>query len=357
VVSSYHIDCGAKCLDLPPAVIREALESLDCVFWDDINDDYRHPLACPDSELECWSVCLQFGHLFAKLLQGGEWAKWLNPSMTMTMTMTTPMASTSSNSAAALQVAAQFSAKFAEAEASVARTVEFLTSKGFVKSELSYEHLSVYVELAGPIANEAVRREVESLRLGKDCLSGVVGLLDATEAATAAEKATKTEDSKVQPLFKPIVAATATATSPSDAENYGAWGFMDSTFKLEVDEDDGKNVNVVMQGSRYSIGGRKMPSLISFLEKEMRTKIDLNAGGGGECESWKNISKSELTCRQRFGLKSIVGSHVEDFSEEPKCRCRHGTGQSQEDIYMLRNEFSIRAPDCVVWPANQEVRE
>ena len=159
-----------------------------------------------------------------------------------------------------------------------------------------------------------------------------------------------------------------------------------------------------MAGSRYSISGRPLPKLVPFLEEEMQLNISDNigcatsatngaaeggVGGGGEGGGGVSASgggngggrlpadvsppalaEPELSTDSLAALRAALagGGRLSLGRGE---RCRHGVGQSLEEVYYLRTagvsgnqgearpreedggKEELRMPDAVVWPTTE----
>jgi len=81
-VSEYHINAGAKLLQIPARTLKSSLESLGCPMYADLEDLSDAPLPLPHSESELWSVVLQYGHHYAPFLNKTHphWSEWLDGS-------------------------------------------------------------------------------------------------------------------------------------------------------------------------------------------------------------------------------------------------------------------------------------
>jgi len=160
----------------------------------------------------------------------------------------------------------------------------------------------------------------------------------------------------VTPLFRnearETVTDTAHSMSFSAMESFGAWGYKDSKFILSV-EDDGRKC-VTMRGDRYKISGTPMPKLIPFLEKETNVKVDLFKTSLPSIPYVSNLDTDFLPEDINL-LLSILKNDKNRVSTESIDRARHGTGHSQEDMFMIRsNELDkIRLPDAVVFPEDE----
>jgi len=119
-----------------------------------------------------------------------------------------------------------------------------------------------------------------------------------------------------------------------------------------------------MKGNRYSICGRKLKKLVPFLEKEMKTRL--------------NVGKEVLPIPRKSKVKELYGGVVgdglegevtrmfEDICSKVNCvfgrdvddligRVRHNFGHCQSDIYAIRTGEVGRIPDGVVHVTSEEI--
>ena len=132
-------------------------------------------------------------------------------------------------------------------------------------------------------------------------------------------------------------------------ETLGFWGFRDSGFVLHLSRNG--ETFVTMKGDRYSICGKPLRKLIPFIEKETSTRIN-------------PLIESPFPSRTPVQLPSdlsdenlnLLKSTFTKISISAADRIRHGSGHSQEDMYLIRSGAikNIRLPDAVVWPSSEE---
>lgn len=131
-------------------------------------------------------------------------------------------------------------------------------------------------------------------------------------------------------------------------EALGFWGYHDSKFVVRTDR---KGIPfVTMDGSRYFLRDKRVTKLLPFIETETNIKINLLN------EAFSNRG-SEMICSPCILSNEhirLLNSLVPETSTAAKDRIRHGTGQSQEDIFAIRIGISIRVPDIVIWPESEE---
>lgn len=132
-------------------------------------------------------------------------------------------------------------------------------------------------------------------------------------------------------------------------ESLGYWGFKDSGFVLRATTDS--SPSVVMKGTRYDLCGKPLKKLIPFIESETAVRINLSneAFPCGVRPSTNQCCLSQTDLDDLSRVVSRVSVSTADCA-------RHGTGHSQEDVFLLRSGqiSTIRIPDAVVWPSSEE---
>ena len=131
---------------------------------------------------------------------------------------------------------------------------------------------------------------------------------------------------------------------PRGEERLDGWGFADSGFRVD------ERGEVEFTGSRYAIGGKKIPSLLPWAEGIIELKLDPRD---------KNASHYPTRVPDRIenesfelALASKLGASRIEI--DPKQRLRHGHGHTQEDMWGAKWGGLARVPDLVVWPANED---
>ena len=142
------------------------------------------------------------------------------------------------------------------------------------------------------------------------------------------------------------------------SESFGAWGYQDSGFVAEVREDGSRAV--VMKGNRYKICNVALPRLIPFLEEESQLRVDVRQVSLPPALHNPKVADSALRNGDIDKMLEIVGGDQGRVSTETKDRARHGTGHTQEDMYLIRSDSleQFRLPDAVIWVnSEQEVED
>jgi len=95
-----------------------------------------------------------------------------------------------------------------------------------------------------------------------------------------------------------------------------------------------------------------MPKLISFLENETGVRIKVDRVTLPVPVNDPILEKSDLNEVDLSKLLSVIANDKSRLSTCQRDRARHGTGQSQEDMYLIRTERlrHLRMPDAVIWP-------
>jgi len=348
-VSNYHVNAGSAVLGVHSQVIKDALLSVGCNFWYVQGQEHkRESLPLPKCSTELCTIMLQWGHFVAPFLSelGRDWQLWLNPCL---------LEGSQSNSNIEAIVAAM-KESISEACVGIHTTVRMLKSKGF--SYPSKSHIIQYISKSSSHPYLFALAAVEFLNFKDGFGYGE----EKKEADFEEQFCDENSIGAPRPIFRTICEnAGGSDTSffdDNDSEAFGAWGFSDSGFVMNVTN----NRKVVsMQGDRYRISGREMPKLVPFIEKEIGIVLDPTSSAF--CTEVKDF-KIEESKIQEGDLKKIFYVLNEEHergallrvSTNLTDRLRHGTGQTQEDMYMLRSKSveKIRFPDCVVWPVSEK---
>ena len=331
MISNYHIRAASRAFDLSEDVVKEALTELGCQFWPTGSQNmYIPPLQ--DNQDMLWAAMLQFGHLFGPLLRTSHpmWSSWLSPSDNHLD------AATVSSNKAVNTLLSKLTQRFELAEEAVEEAVSLLKSKGFhaphTKHVIQYlptDDATVTLLLMQVVL---VHKQIASGYQMKSNLHGQCSNIGSLSALVSSSVPGHLQDD-------------------TNNEMFGAWGYRDSYFVLNVKPNGAKQV--MMKGSRYSISGLPLSNLASFIEKELNVAIDPNGLTFPSCGNLANIPASNLNAdaisqivASFSGDKSRISSRLED-------RARRGTGHTQEDMYELRTGLvRFRVPDAVVWPQN-----
>lgn len=133
----------------------------------------------------------------------------------------------------------------------------------------------------------------------------------------------------------------------SSGEMLGRWGFADTSFTTVFGED--RRAVVEMKGRRYNLSGRRMSSLIPFIERELAIRIDLTRPlkATPSNEDVGDLQTAELLVNRLLEICAHVSNNPHEL-----IRC--GTGHCQQDIFAIRSGDQFRTPDAVVWPATED---
>ena len=147
------------------------------------------------------------------------------------------------------------------------------------------------------------------------------------------------------------VSLTTEAIEPHHLESeeaLGFWGYHDTGFILKR-TPQGQNL-VSMRGSRYELCGRPLTKLLPFIESELQISIDPLK----EFSPFSPVWNTEINSRLSSTEMKLLSENFHSTSFATLDRVRHGTGHSQEDIYLIRSGGSLRIPDAVIWPTNEK---
>lgn len=329
MVSNYHIRAAACILELDPEYIRRSLQHLHCKLWDDDEDISMNSLQQPSSSSELWSVFLQFAHLYAPYLMKShpKWAAWLSSNLPCKFDELL------TESSDVMEVVEVLRSIFDVADSCVLEATALLFNKGFICP--SHAHILQYTEIKRRWSCEFIVR--------------VAIVLNHEE-----EKKSNIEESSrnivVEPLFH-------NSSDHRDVigkdESFGAWGYNDSKFVVFVEKSGVKNVQ--MKGDRYIISGRNMPKLIPFLEHETKISFDPHKISLSPDPNI-SITCTDLSDHSLQALYESVSGDKDRVTTVDKDRVRHGTGHSQEDMFIIRSRdvSSKRMPDAVVYPKTEK---
>lgn len=309
--STYHIQAAAALLNNEANNVRTCLKKLGCLEWPyslSVAPGFEE-LELPDDSSELLSIMLHFGHLFSPLVISShpKWAKWLNRAEP-------DMSGLEIDEPACQDVAKSLSKMFDAADVAVRCAREELAAKGF--NLLESKHVLQEAKKRG--RNVPVLLLVAAVTLQEDLIS------DSREVCEAL--GTK---------------------SVSKHDRLGCWGYFDSGFSVQYNRA-GKNY-VAMSGSRYNLCGKHLTELIPFIEAETQIKIDPNREAEYVTLNQSIYLPSEL---QPCDVDFLTSSGVK-FSLSTYDRARSGSGQSQEDVFLLRNNLFFRIPDAVAWPRSE----
>jgi hypothetical protein len=329
-VSNYHIRSAAAALDLSTNTVEHALTAIGCSFWPDRRGDDLKCITCrawpllPTSVSEQWIVMLQFGHKLAPFFEATHprWCKWLNE------IGGGDVASGARDLDPSVQELVEALGKsFDEADVCAGEALTRLRANGFdmpTGEHVIQSILKEQVSCPTLLLRAAVAFKLESDEL----LYSVSSSCNDTPLLTV--------NSPDQDM------------SCGD-ETLGFWGFRDSGFALQVDQNG--ETSVTMNGDRYSICGKSLKKLIPFIENETNTRIDLMKESSFPSPVLGPLP-NDLT-EENINLLELSFSKVSTSTCD---RIRHGSGHSQEDVFLIRSGAidKIRLPDAVVWPSSED---
>ncbi|MDL1871751.1 FAD-binding oxidoreductase [Deltaproteobacteria bacterium PRO3] len=135
----------------------------------------------------------------------------------------------------------------------------------------------------------------------------------------------------------------APAPKPDEEESLDVWGFRDTKFEIL------NNGSVRLTGSRYSLCGQELPSLLPWVSEVM--KVPVRADDVYPPAYPTPIP--EALAHPQF-LAELRKTFAEDqLSQDPKIRLRHGHGHTQEEMFAIKYGKIGRIPDLVVFPTEE----
>jgi len=344
-VSEYHVEASATALQLPLSTVKEAMYDLGCKVWANgatphSDDASLISPALLDSQAELLPIMFQWAHVLAPFLIDShpKWAEWLNP-----CEATRISSSVQSKSNAICIVVKALTKLFDDADENSDRAIGMLARNGFVTP--SRRHVLQYLNKDSEciiLSSAAVAMKLPISTSSNDVVIADNDYVDFCE-----------DDMRHRPA-KPIFPGSRCAGSlvsevDKSEESYGAWGYKDSGFVLNIDKR-GRRI-VSMKGDRYRISGKPLSRLVPFLEDEMNVTIDPLRTSLPSFVADPVIDHCEISDIGLEKLDRIVTGGTSTYSRD---RCRHGSGQSQADIFSIRRGSlqDRRFPDVVVWPDN-----
>ncbi|KAL3823287.1 hypothetical protein ACHAXA_003435 [Cyclostephanos tholiformis] len=320
MVSNYHVKAASSALDLSEETVLEAILELGCQHWPQaVNQTYLQP---PGNRDFSWTIMLQFGHLLGPYLIASHpmWSSWICPSFKRLHTKV-------ATGNALNKVLSKLTQTLDLAENVVNSVFQTLQEKGFDPPE--EKHVLQYL----PVDSRIPRFLMHVVVTAKLSKAGMLSNLIHRHAAK-----------NITPVF-PL-------SDNPNSEAFGAWGYQDSCFVLNVKPDGSKIV--MMKGSRYSISGKPLHRLADFVEQELDVVIDPIGLTFPACRDLRNIIESNLSSESVKQLIALLGGDRKRISLRPADRARRGTGHSQEDMYSLRTGLiGFRVPDAVLWPRSE----
>jgi alkyldihydroxyacetonephosphate synthase len=335
MVSKIHVSACASVLDIDEATVCGSVQKLNCDIWyeDTIpgSASLSCPLSLPTSATERWALFLHFGHFYAKYLEESHpiWAGWLAGGSQVCHESSLPI---DENTRVVVKSLQQL---FESADKVIETTKRMLHRKGFERP--AHSHILQYAWNNG-------------CDLPRFLLQAALSIAPDTISSPGQDKIQRSIHIPVDPLFN-------TRNVPADdqlpsSESFGAWGYKDSGFILNVNKNGSKSVT--MKGDRYKISGRPMPKLVPFLESETKSYVDPVNVILPKVPTIA-IPRTDLSTAAIKKLRGAVGNDDKRLSITDIDRARHGTGHSQEDIFMIRTGTlsQIRLPDAVICPEEE----
>jgi alkyldihydroxyacetonephosphate synthase len=329
-VSGYHIHTASKVLTISPDTTSRALAAVGCQFWPGYENcpSCWNALELPTSTSEQWMTLLHFGHTLSSFFETSrpKWCKWLNETGTASCV---PTKLDSSDVRELIDALGRF---FDKADVHVDEALTQLRAKGF--GEPDGDHVIHFI--MGELQDFPLLliRAAVSFRLGDEQVI--------VNGASSLTSRTKHED--VRNLFN-----SSNEYFGDDDESFGFWGFRDSGFVVQAEQSG--RMSVTMKGTRYGICGKSLKKLIPFIENETKTRIDpFNES------ALPPLTLDPLRCNLCQEDVEILQATITKISLSASDRARHGSGHSQEDMYLIRSGSidQIRLPDAVVWPSSED---
>ena len=339
VVSSFHIRGIAAAVGLDDAIVRDSLLALGCSLWPaQVGTENKIPASAEDG----WVCLFELGFLIAPLLQESHplWSEWLHPSATAIhparKAQPRPSPTTALNA-----FIHQIRLNIRQTDAAISAAIADLKNNGF--STPDRQHV---LQLLSNTAKERNDRRWPLVR------GGVEIRIPPEHAQNNPISNDRDVDSVVLPDFG----------VPHTEERLGFWGYSDTMFALRtISRGD---YSVVLTGNRYrheSASPKPIRGIIPFIEKETKWKID-------PLREWRmtnhdahllsTVSQQNTLLTSPFDPEQIelLRQTFDQVDFDWSSRCRHGTGHSQNDAYMIRSGSiaSERLPDIVVWPKDVE---
>lgn len=321
MVSDFHINACSSVLGINREVVHESLKELGVPIWSEVQNSVSYLTSISEQ----WSAFLHFGHVYSNYFEGShpKWAEWMGRNHFTAV----PINEMGANTEALLRALLK---TFESADKAVITTVEFLQEKGY--NNLSSSHVLQYIRKSGC--------ELPSLLL-QPAISSYLEICSVRNV----------NDTTI-PIDATIGSCEGNFKKFS-SESYGAWGYKDSGLVLNINGDGKKQVT--MKGNRYKISGRPMSKLVPFLEHATEIIVDPLRVVLPKA-STITISCSEISKPVLDKLLEIVSPDLDRVTTADIERVRHGTGHSQEDMYMIRCDKlkDTRFPDAVIYPSDEK---
>ena len=317
-VSDYHVQASSQMLGIEHDVVNRAFIALGAKTFPHICRSDVATVSVPSNPSEKLSILLQISPLLAPLfaVERPAWSNWLSAipgdeSVACEMDCLT-------NADVTALMRALF-AMFDKADQRVDSSVKTLNAMGFVQPRQRH------------ILHTAVRdfKDVPALLL---------------QASIEIRFGDIQRTSKVEnPGF---ITSLERRSKVGAGEALGYWGFYESQFVLQLDSYG--RTSVRMEGNHYSLRGKKISGLLSFMETETEIVVDPFNEAFAEISDEIKVLPIKICETALESLKVVVPN----ISQTKGDRIRHGTGHSQEDVYMIRSKEIFRVPDVVAQPAS-----
>ncbi|HEU4428211.1 MAG TPA: FAD-binding oxidoreductase, partial [Myxococcota bacterium] len=131
---------------------------------------------------------------------------------------------------------------------------------------------------------------------------------------------------------------------PRGEERLDGWGFSDSGFRVDA------NGEVEFTGSRYAIGGKKIPALLPWAEGIIELKLDPRDHNAPQWPT--RVPERIANDAFEHALAEKLGPSR--ISVDPLQRLRHGHGHTQEDMWGAKWGGFARVPDLVISPESED---
>jgi alkyldihydroxyacetonephosphate synthase len=316
-VSDYHIHAASRLFKMDFDDAKKAMGKLGCNFWPDVKQRHfpSNVPKLPNDESDLCSIVFQFSHQLAPLfyLERRKWSLWLNHVNANTKSSAKPNQYT----------------------------------------QAIYESLLNYFDAADQLVDDALKQLREHgfnhpkqihLFQASTKLNDKVPLLLLHAAVVMKENDLGQDYTDATPLFDSLESHHL----HDSQENLGFWGFADSGFVVKADKQGQRFVS--MKGTRYGLCGRPLRKLLPFIESEMQIQINPLKEFGSVSPVWRRMHESRFNdSEKKFLCETFTHSSFSTLD-----RVRHGTGHSQEDVYLIRTGGLVRIPDAVIWPQCEE---
>ena len=323
MVSDYHIKATALVLDLSEKEVTEALLELRCQRWPSLSE--KSQMHVPhDCDFQ-WAAMLHFGHLLGPYLAGShpKWSRWISPCENRV--------DVKAQHKALQKLLLRLIQFFEAAEIEVDKVLKLLQSKGFDSPD--EKHIIQYLPIDANVPLFLMQEVI------KEKVSVNVPFIEYNT-----NQFQRHDRNKYSPIFQ--------CTTDANTESFGAWGYQDSYFVLNVRPNGSKYVQ--MKGSRYSISGKELSCLLPFVENELKIVVNPKDQVFTNCNDLSAIPMSKLSSDDIGILLALFGNDKTRISCTPADRVRRGTGHTQKDMYEVRTGcIGFRVPDAVVWPKNE----